>query len=112
MQSIDILRDQHFGAALLLEARQCTMRIIGACMTEPPPSNQAACPIAAPRSHVADERLEHDRPGPLPVAIFVPIVGDPGFGAATGTRQHEQPRVTLDELGERIVVLRRARTDN
>jgi hypothetical protein len=61
---------------------------------------------------VADERLEHDRPGPLPVAIFIAIVGDPGVGAATGTRQHEQPRVTLDELGERIVVLRRARTDN
>jgi hypothetical protein len=107
MQSIDILRDQYFGPALALEPHQGTVRIIRTRMTEPPPAHQAARPIAAPRLQVANERLERNRPGSLPVAILVAIIGNPGVGAATGARQHEQPRVALDEFAERIV-----RTDN
>jgi hypothetical protein len=100
MQAIYILRDQHLRAPLPLEPRQGTMRIIGPCVTESPPANQAARPIAAPGMQVADERLEQDWLGAFPVAIFVAIVGNSRVGAATGTRQHEQARVPLNELAE------------
>ena len=76
MQTIHILGQQHFAAAAGFELRQRMMGVIRHGLAEPPPSDQAARPIALPRRFLAHEVLEIDRLGPLPVAVRIAIVGN------------------------------------
>jgi len=104
MQAVDILRNQHFGASPLPEPGQCPMRAVGLRMPKPPPSNETACPIPAPRVQITHECLEHDRLGALPVTVLITIVGNSGIRAAAGTGEYKQLRMASDELAERIGV--------
>ena len=102
VKPIDVLGHQHLGTSRLLQSCQGPMGAVRQCSPEPPPADEAASPVAAPRVYVRHERLKHHRLGALPVAVRIAIVGDSGVGAATGAGEQKQPRVPLDELTERI----------
>src|SRR6185436_5115682 len=78
------------------------MRLVRTRMPHAAEAGEAPRPIALARVLVRDEVLEHDRRPPLPLARIVTIIRNARVGAAAGARQHEQPRVPLDEIDQRI----------
>jgi hypothetical protein len=89
MQPVDVLGEEHLAPTAGLEPGQGVMRVVGKCLSEVPPTDQAARPIAAPDGVFGDKRLKAHRLCPFPTSIGVPIVGYPGIRAAAGSRQDE-----------------------
>jgi hypothetical protein len=73
------------------------MGVVGLRLSEMPPANHAAGPVAASGGIVSDERLEAYGRRSLPTAVGVPIIRYAGVRAAPRTRQDEQALVALDE---------------
>src|SRR6266702_859528 len=103
MQPVDILGQEQLALPVGLDTSERMMRSVRPGLAEPPPSDQAARPIAPARMLLGHEGLEVDRLGPLPVAVAVAIVGDARIRATAGTGQHEQPFVPGDEIFKRTV---------
>ena len=86
VQAVDVLRHQQPDSADVLGLRQGAVRVVRLGLAEAAPADQAARPVARPHQRVAHERLELDRPLPLPLTVETAVVGDPRLRAAARAR--------------------------
>lgn len=105
MQAIHVLGEQHFQLAARFQRSERVMGGVGLRQAEPRPTDQAARPIALPRGQLAHKGLKRHRLRTLPAALQIPIIGNARIGAATGTGEHEQALMALDEVLQRVVVV-------
>jgi hypothetical protein len=73
------------------------MRVVRQGLSEAPPADHAAGPVAASGRILSDKRLKAHRRCPFPGTVSVPIVGYPRIRAASGAGQDEQPLMAFDE---------------
>jgi hypothetical protein len=57
MQPVDVLGKEDLGLASGFESRQGAMRVVGQSLSEPPPADHAARPVAAACGFLGDESL-------------------------------------------------------
>jgi hypothetical protein len=76
MQAVHVLRDQRERDERL-QPGQRVVRGVRLGPAEVPPADQAAGPVAGPHVRVGHERLELDRPLPLPLPVDAAVIRDP-----------------------------------
>src|SRR5690606_1725498 len=85
------------------ETGECPMGVVGRRASDAAPADEASRPVASASRGIAHEGLQGDGRVPLPAAVEVSVVRNARSGAAAGAGQNEQPRMLVDEVGERIV---------
>jgi hypothetical protein len=105
VQAIDILRDQVSDVTALFHCCQRTVRSAGCGQFETWPPDQRTYPVALANERRTAEILELKRPGLLPLATLVAVIGYAGGGADAGAGQYQQARVTGDEIAQQAELL-------
>ena len=98
VQPIHVLGQKKLASARRLELGQSAMRVVGRSLTNEPPADEAARPIAAARLFLAHEGLIGHRLGAFPLALGVAIVRNARRRAAARAGQDEQALVPIDEV--------------
>ncbi|MNT00882.1 hypothetical protein D3C72_1353280 [compost metagenome] len=101
VQAVHVLRDQNGHVSARFQAGQRAVRGIRLHLSKAAPAHHAACPVARPGQVRAHEGLQRHGRLALPFAVGVAVVGDAGVSADARSRQHEQPRVAVDEPPQR-----------
>ena len=74
MQPVHVLGEKQLASAHRLEPGQSAMRVVGLGLTNAPPADEAARPIAPAGLFLAHEGLIGHRLRPFPLAVGVAIV--------------------------------------
>ncbi len=102
VKAIHVLRDEIAKCAVPFEMRESSMSGVRASFIDEAPPHHATCPIAPPSLLASEKGLVAHRRIPLPLAIIVAIIGNPGRGATASTRERHEPLGARDDLGQSV----------